>query len=279
MKVILLGVLHKLVLRLIPYPCFIHLHLMTQLKNLTIIALLIALFGCTEKKNNIIGGDTFYAFENQPSSFTFLKNQYRVDVGEQTGESKFNGTYVIYDATQDPVPFSDLILHMETSGFSMEMTLEPDFSLEDYIGEADSEMEKQLDTYYNKLKLGSLKSSTLPAANLVTIQYRTEELTAFKISSDQTLFGIQAGESLNDYIELFNGSLLFDYSKQLIGPIDAGTSVSKWMSYRPLIGAEMQFRFKESPDELPLSARFIIEMELDNQQVLRDTSDIVELVF
>lgn len=245
------------------------------MKYLITVTLLITLYSCNKDKNNSMGG-TSYLFANRSSDYLSIKNAYRVDVGKETGESKFDETYYIKEVSQEDVKFSDYVLLMNTSSYTTEMTQQPDFNIENYIGEPDVEIEQQLNIYYNSQKSSILKSSA-PETDLVTIEYRTEELKALKVTSDKTLFEIPAGESLNNFIEINTGSMLFDYSKQLIGELKSGTSIMKYLSYRPLVSAYMELRFKSIPGELPVDAKIIIKMELENGKILNDTSDIVHL--
>lgn len=231
-----------------------------------------------EKGKNDFSEETAYHFVTRSTDYVIVKNAYRIEMGKETGESKFDGTYYVRDAASNLIKFEDYIVKIETSSFTTEMTMEPGFDINNYTEPADPEMERQLNAYFNSLKSSSLKLSTAPQLNLVTVEYRTEELRSLVVKSDVPMFDKAAGESLNEHIEIFGGSILFDYSKQLIGVLPSGTSIEKHLSYRPLVSAYMELRFKTIPTELPVDGRIIVEMELANGKVLKDTSDVVKLI-
>jgi hypothetical protein len=141
-------------------------------------------------------------------------------------------------------------------------------------------MEQQIRTFLKQNK--SLKSASLDYTNLVRVEYRKGEVKSLKIASTATIFDIEAGKSLNNKIEIFGTpvyhSFLFTHDKQLIGSVERGWSIDKYLSYRPIASADIYFRFTSTPPEAPLETRFIVEMEMEGGTILRDTTDVVNLL-
>ncbi|TAJ12556.1 hypothetical protein DMA11_12155 [Marinilabiliaceae bacterium JC017] len=223
----------------------------------------------------------------RPCELMEINHACRQDMGKETGESDMDGVYYVNDNVEESVKVEDYLFRVDVGNINSEIVSDPDYSLEDYLGEHDVDMEKELDRYLEKkvdgtLKSGRLKSSSEVYAIMAGIEYRTDEVKRLEVISDVELFGVVAGSSLNGYVELFSApqyhSFLFSHNKQLIGSIERGWSLEKYMSVRPLAAASLYLRFKSVPEETPVKAKIIVEMELANGKVLRSESDAVNLL-
>lgn len=128
-------------------------------------------------------------------------------------------------------------------------------------------------------------ASSMPQANIEHVDYRISKLTGLKITCNKTLFGVNSGESLNDYIELFDFPVYHNFiissNKQLVASDSRdikGMSVGKYLNYQPYAPAMIFFKFKSIPIETPIEVMFSIELEIDGTKVITDTSKAVNLL-
>jgi hypothetical protein len=226
--------------------------------------------------------ETAFYYLPRTCDYAYTSHFYRTDVGTETGISEFYNTYYVQPLQNNRVATADYLLSVGVSSFNDEMTTMPDFNPNDYLTGADSNMERQIDRYLKQRNSNTSSSSTEPMLNVVDIDYRQEEVKSLKIASTSTIFDIEAGKSLNNKIEIFDTpvyhSFLFTHDKQLIGSVERGWSIDKYLSYRPIASADIYFRFTSTPPEAPLETRFIVEMEMEGGTILRDTTDVVNLL-
>ena len=126
--------------------------------------------------------------------------------------------------------------------------------------------------------------------------YTTVPVLQMTIKADATLFGVPAGEPLNDYI-LFNYeyfdvlehndhgsgvipqlySFVISEGKYIIGDFSKIQTINEYLSYNPLLNTSLCFLFREIPEELPANVRFTIEITCKDGSTIRGTTPSVRL--
>ncbi|TAJ12557.1 hypothetical protein DMA11_12160 [Marinilabiliaceae bacterium JC017] len=154
--------------------------------------------------------------------------------------------------------------------------------LDDPLTDAhDQQLERQLEESYNRTYRHLLKGDFISTP--VPMDYRLDEVKQLRILSDVPLFGQNPGRLLNDYftiVELEPACVFSSNNQMIMGFEDdtKGLTIAKWLSMRPLAAASLYLRFKSVPEETPVKAKIIVEMELANGKVLRSESDAVNLL-
>ncbi len=182
-----------------------------------------------------------------------------------------NGHYQsLQDKDSTGVPCSQFFMEIVTSNQQLASPSIGDFG--DTFQTSDfyriSGLEEQIEyDYFNDI---------LTRMNLVTMEYRTDAVEALEITADQTLFGVPAGQSLNDYLDIVryepyyicgsNGQLL--YGK---GTNDKPTRINDWLALDPLAQPSMDLMFQSVPDELPQEVSFTVTLRKDIGQELSYT--------
>jgi hypothetical protein len=115
--------------------------------------------------------------------------------------------------------------------------------------------------------------------NLERIEYRINGVKSFKITANQNLWGINAGNLLNDYfyIKRFDPNVIISAptEKLVYGFTDKDNmpeKIDEWLQLQPLVQPAMMLMFKTVPDGLPLEVQFTVEMETDDGMILKDTT-------
>nr|WP_321355630.1 hypothetical protein [uncultured Draconibacterium sp.] len=251
------------------------------MKALFYIVILLALFSCKKNENDPIE-ETGFHYVPRTCSYAIASHYYRTDMGAETGNSEFDDTYYVQPLTGSSIKTADYLLSINIGSFNRKMAAQPDFIPENYVGEADLNMEQQIEQFLQHTRSNSLKQASTPQLNIVDVEYRKEELKAIKISSTTNMFDVNAGNSLNDHIEIFGTpfyhNFVFSYDKQLIGSIQRGWTIKQYLNYRPMAPAFMYLRFTSAPSEALPETRFVIEMEMAGGEILRDTTDVVKLL-
>ncbi|MCG8580105.1 MAG: hypothetical protein MI866_09320 [Bacteroidales bacterium] len=227
--------------------------------------------------------DTAFRYLPRACEYASASHNNRIDMGVKTGISEFNNTYSIEPLNGKKVVANDYLLNVSLGSITSEMTTKPDFNPDDYLAQPDLIMEQQLKQYLEQSNSNASSSHTNNMyTNLVDVEYRLTELKNIKVTSTTKLFDREAGDILNDKLEIYSAPayhhFLFTHDKQLIGSIQQGWSLKEYLSYRPIASASLYLRFISTPVETPLETSFIIEMEMANGEILRDTTEIVNLL-
>ncbi len=250
------------------------------MRTLCKLCILFIFISCEKESNNEMGGIDFRYLPRVCEHAT-ASHYYRIDMGTETGNSKFDNTYSIEQLSKQDIRVNDYLLNVQVGSFNDEMQASPDFNPDDYLTEKDLNMEQQIGQYLSRENAVSSYSNN-HYVNLVEVEYRLTEAENIKISATEKLFGKEVGQSLNDKIEIFSTpsyhSFLFTYDKQLIGDIQQGWSLEKYLSHRPIASASLYLRFTSTPAEAPLETQFVVEMEMTNGDILRDTTETVNLL-
>ncbi len=142
----------------------------------------------------------------------------------------------------------------------------------------DYDMEQQIEAFLRRNK--EPVSSSLEYTSLINIEYRLTELKDMSIYSTTSLFSMPAGAKLNEYVKIkgVNNGCFFDSRKQLISAINKELRLEQYLSYNPIASAFMELQFTSTPAEAPLETQFVVEMEMANGDILRDTTETVNLL-
>ncbi len=244
------------------------------------IFILFILFSCKKDPEAEIGG-VEYSYLSRTCDYATASHYYRIDMGIETGNSKFDNTYSIEQLSKQDIRVNDYLINVQVGSFNDEMQASTDFNPDDYLTEKDLNMEQQIEQYLTREDKTSSYSASY-YTNLVPVEYRLMEVKNIEISATTVLFGRNLGQSLNDKIEFFSTppyhSFLFTYDKQLIGSIQQGWSLEKYLNHRPIASASLYLRFTATPAEAPLETQFVVEMEMANGDILRDTTETVNLL-
>lgn len=103
------------------------------------------------------------------------------------------------------------------------------------------------------------------------------------MSADKALWGVASGQSLNEHLKIVglipkqiisseSERLLIGYKSQ-----QEVTSISEWLSLKPMAQPGMWLSFKTTPEELsdtPMDIKFTVELTTNEGVVLTDTLDV-----
>lgn len=150
--------------------------------------------------------------------------------------------------------------------------------------EADPIIENIIKQYLNSEYSRSSDNinGSLTRAFLVCIDYRLTPINNIKITSSKDIFGIKAGEVLNDYF-VIDGyqqyhQFIITSDKRLIANRVTDISIEKYLSYKPLAPAAIYFKFKDGMNvQSNVTAEFTIELELEDKQTISATTKPVTL--
>ncbi len=250
------------------------------MKALPLFVLIFFLLSCNNDETPPLEKIDFI-YKPRTSLYTNVSHYFRTDVGEQTGASELDNSYVIEPLTSKSISVTNYLVAIETSSFNKEITASAGFNPDDYLTDADLNMEQQIERYLEQEKSKNLSSARL-RATLVDVEYRKEEVENIKISATTNLFETEAGESLNDKFEIFGNpnyhDFLFSYDKQLIGSIQRGWTIGRYLNHRPIASAFLYLILTSTPPELPIETQFIVEMKMAGGAILQDTTEIINLL-
>ena len=145
-------------------------------------------------------------------------------------------------------------------------------------------LENEIELSYKK-RSGNMKSKSVinnetgECEALIEISYRVDGVRNLSISSlDAPLFGKPTGTSLNQYFDIFkydpdfiasyeSKALLYGYTDK-----DKPTAIDEWLSLNPMAQPSMFLRLNATPENLPVTLRFIVDMETTDGIVISDTT-------
>lgn len=148
---------------------------------------------------------------------------------------------------------------------------------------ADPTIENKIKQYLTTTYTGSDIVSFLPKAILEQVDYRTTSLKNIKITCSQDLFGVKAGEVLNEYFIVEGYPKYHDFiissNKQLVSGKTTDISLSQYLSYQPMAPAGMYMRFKKGVS-IPASvtAEFTVQLELEGNKTISATTKPICLI-
>lgn len=252
-------------------------------------------FSCQKEEIPIIGGDTGYFFLPRTCKLINCRHAYRVLHNDVP--SFIEPYYSLKPLPKEQgIETKDYIMYIMTSNYEFPDSLSdldfthdlyyvvPNIEEGDYFtDEPDLEMEKKMEAFFRrniKEKKGFTSKSTQLYINLVRVEYRTSIFKSIKIASSTELFRQETGSTLNEYITVdgVSNDCVFDQSKQLIDMTNKNWSLAQYLSQPLYASPSLRLRFTSSPPEAPLETRFIIELELADGKLLRDTTDLVKLL-
>ncbi|NOU60935.1 hypothetical protein [Marinifilum caeruleilacunae] len=256
--------------------------------TLITILILALLFSCKDK---YIPGGIDYFYLPRECKILGASNAFLKDEGSFLG---LEGLYSINRITneENSVKVENYLLDIYTSNVNPEI-IEAYMSSPDYKGESliqlidsvfldehDFDMERQMSRYLESKSSLSSSSTATDGVNLVPLEYRLSEIKDLKIYSTSSLFGEKAGRPLNRYFQIYSTSngFVFDRNKQLIPLKNKEWSLGKYLSIAPIASVDLFLCFKSAPPELPIDTRMVVEMELANGEILRDSSALVRLL-
>ena len=147
--------------------------------------------------------------------------------------------------------------------------------------EADPAIERIIDQYLSAtFRTRSDDSfSGLTRANLVIVDYRLTPLTNLKITASKDIFGITAGNNLNNCFIIHRYPLYHEFivtaDKRLITGLDKvrDISIAQYLSYRPLAPAAMYLRLRDGVAvKSSVTTEFTIELELEGNRTVKATT-------
>lgn len=164
----------------------------------------------------------------------------------------------------------------------------------------DPVMEEEIKNYFRSEYPSIIKKwKTLElgfGVGTTSVYYTTVPILQMTVKADVTLFGVPAGEPLNDYIlidyEYFDilehndhgtgwmprlYDFVFSDGKYIIGGFSKIQTIDEYLSYNPLLNTLLCFRFREKPGELPANIKFVIEIVGKDGSTIRGTTPSVRL--
>ena len=143
----------------------------------------------------------------------------------------------------------------------------------------ESEIKQYLATKYN----GSDVVSSLPKAVLEHIDYRITPLKNIKITCSKDLFGVKAGDILNEYFVIAGYPSYHDFiissNKQLVSGKTTDISLSQYLSYQPMAPAGMYMQIKKGVSiPASITAEFTVELELEGDKTISATTKPITLI-
>lgn len=192
------------------------------------------------------------------------------------GEGVKTQNYILYSVNFNQI-FERIPDDYDIANMPLYQLLPPDASKDAH----DMEIEDQIKKFLRRRNNNSdLKNSSMDQVVLEHVEYRTNQIRRIDVYSTTGLFNRPKESSLIDLlkIETVCNGCIFDHDKQLIDMMNRSMSLEQYNNYQPYASAFMQLQFKISPPEAPLETQFIFEMEMANGEVLRDTTETVNLL-
>lgn len=225
----------------------------------------------------------FYDFVFTPRACKFIKVEpASIQDANPTGDSIAE---FIIEKQNASIKAQDFSLRISTMNFNIDSIQK--FNVADYkqlLNNTDKRMKGLEEIIYNNYILASRTNKNIPldVKSIIFIEYRITGVKSFNIKSlDATLFDEAQGSSLNayfkikkfapDFIASFKSSNVeygFDNSNK---PSDIDT----WLSLLPLANESMYLTISRKPDRLPLTTRFLVEMEtVDGNKISYTTGKV-----
>ncbi len=237
------------------------------MKNLSKIILLLILFSSCNKVENTIEGGYALHFLNR-------------DINNiMAGYGDFSNL----NPDLSNIPPSDLRMFVMTFplDYSREFSLTPNIRPEyvKNVADPDITIEKNITNYYKKNTQTSTSTKSTDALNLIPIEYRTEELKEFNITSTSAVFGKNAGESLNSLFDI----TYIGPKDILISAIDKKVIENKSRENKPVSINELVTNKILAPSIIilrcnsseklssPVTTSFIIQMKIGEKNLTFET--------
>ena len=144
----------------------------------------------------------------------------------------------------------------------------------DEISTHDYEIERQIMQY-----LEGSPSYVQTRTIMVDVEYRTEEVVGIRI------IPVVEGETLDpvgeDRVNIWRAgnyqNFIISYDKRLVGEVGKEMPIEKFLSFRPMITATLFLQLKGCDALIGRKLRFVVEVEMRNGKVMRDTTAAVIL--
>lgn len=260
----------------------------------TFILLLTTLVMISCKDNN--GNEDNYFLEFYPRKANHVWSApCRVITTEYNGELYYDYKTLSIDDKLKAKDFFISIVTADKRTDSLIKSINPDFEFitfysgNKFISQGIPTLEKEIEMNYNR-RSNSMKAKSIANQNAnvntskINIEYRVDGITDFDISSlDAPLFGKPIGTSLNQYFEIFkyDPDFIASYdSKRLVyGYTDKEkpTAIDEWLSLSPMAQPSMFLRLNATPENLPVTLRFKVDMETTDGIIISDTTKVVTL--
>lgn len=256
---------------------------MKLIKIINIASVVILLLSCNKTKY-IEGDDYFIDFRPRECNFVF------VQPGQIVRHTWEGVEYTEYkrDAAESYTDVKELFLEIETHNLDIrDLYLNHEDAWLTIIESLDSpviELETQIESDYHRYiqRSASILKNAKDYTAMIEMEYRLDGVTDFNVYAvDTPLFGLEAGSSLNDYFRIvryFPDFIASSQSHQLIygfADRDKPAAIDEWLSLSPLAQPLMYLVFKETPNDLPETIRFVVEMTTDKGTLLRDTTQVI----
>jgi len=248
------------------------------MKQKTLLLLtIILLAGCTDNNEN----ETNYNFKFYPRKANHVW---------ATGIKIINTDYKTINSEEN-IKISDFFVSVVTADKrtdSLIRTVNPNFEYVTFFSDGQfvapglPSLEKEIELSYKR----QWKNTDNGSDNLafVDIDYRVAGVVNFNISSlNAPLFGKPIGSSLNQYFEIFKYDPDFiassDSKRLVYGYADKGkpTAIDEWLSLSPMAQPTLFLRLNATPENLPISVRFKVDMETTDGIIISDTTKVVTL--
>lgn len=154
---------------------------------------------------------------------------------------------------------------------------------ERFIEDHDPEIEARLRSHYDE-STQSLRNISSPTANYILIDYRTTPLKRIIVTFSKDLFGVAAGGSLNNlldvdlrYTDEYN--FIISGDKNVIWPRGDVISLKRYESYTPMAPVVMMLQFKNGVKLAePVTGVFTFTAETIAGDILTDTTRPITLL-
>lgn len=163
------------------------------------------------------------------------------------------------------------------------------FSDNKFVTSGLSSLEKEIELSYKRwsssMKIKSNNDQDTGSYDAsINIEYRIDGVSNLTISSlDAPLFDKPIGTSLNQYFEIFkyDPDFIASYeSKHLVYSYtdkEKPAAIDEWLSLSPMAQPTMFLRLKATPQKLPVTLRFKIDIETTDGIIISDTTKVVTL--
>lgn len=146
------------------------------------------------------------------------------------------------------------------------------------IDEPNAEIERQIRESYNRV----YKKESVWVGLPIEMDYRFNEVKKITISCNAQLFEQPGGSSLNQFFKMRHPAYVFTSPDQMVvgygSDVPEYITIDNYLNYNPLIHPGLYLYLTYTPPEAPLETRFIVEMDMANGDILRDTTEIVRLL-
>lgn len=113
------------------------------------------------------------------------------------------------------------------------------------------------------------------------VEYRTEGCKAITIKSSSPMFGMDSDCDVTDRFRLSSEFMIYPVfsseNYRMLGSVEEGMTIDEYLALKPFVNANLLFRLVDTPEDLPLSTSFTVDIELADGRHISSTTPAVTI--